>query len=771
MHAAGDEADPTMSGESSRLRATARRPGGGAWRAFALLLALLVAPPAIGAGCTPSSDHGTGDDPLPGGSGGSGGTGGRGGSGGGTAGTDCAEEPLGTPAPFGLDARPPNPTCVAPPRPASAAAVELRRVFPALSFDQPLLLLQAPGDDARWYVVEKTGRVHTFAAAEDVASAEVFVDIRDRVEADYKESGLLGMAFHPDWPAVREVFLSYTTGRGGFHSVISRFQATSDVRLDPDSEEMVLEIPQPKTHHNGGNIVFGPDRMLYVGMGDGGQGINVKRDELLLGKMLRIDPIGARPYAIPPDNPWVDGPLRGEVWATGFRNPWRFSFDRETGELWLGDVGAASWEEIDKVERGLHYGWPTREGAHCLDGSTTCDTAGLTEPILEYGHDQGLSITGGYVYRGNALPALLGAYLFGDFVTGRVWALFPDERQPELLIESGIGLASFGQANDGEIYAVDHFAGGIYQLVGVESGGPAFPGRLSETGCFDPADPRNPVEALLPYDVNVPLWSDGAHKARWIAIPDGTKIEVAPDGDWIFPVGTVLAKNFSIGCRLVETRLFVRHEDGGWAGYTYEWNEEQTDAFLLSNGRTVQVGDQEWAIPSRAACMQCHTAAAGRALGPETAQLDREIVWPTGRRSNIIDTLVHIGVLAAEPDRSAGPLPPPDGDAHVEARAKSYLHSNCSSCHRPGGTGQGTADFRYATQLGEMGICDVEPQNGDLGVEGARLLVPGSPESSILALRMRSLASTRMPPVGTHVVDEMGTSVVEEWVRWLDACP
>lgn len=729
---------------------------------------------AFAAGC--SSPSGGGDRDGLGEGGGAGGRNGGGGGSGGAGGTQpigCAEKPTGVPAPHGLDERPGNPTCVAPPRPASAAAVELRRVYPALRFDQPLLILQAPGDDSRWYVVEKPGRVLTFENREDVTTAEVFIDISDRVESRPKEAGLLGMAFHPNWPEVPEVFLSYTSGKGGFHSVVSRFRATTDrSALDPSSEALVLEHPQPREHHNGGHIAFGPDGMLYVGLGDGGEGIWLRDPTVLLGRILRIDPIGGSPYAIPPDNPFLGGPERPEVWATGFRNPWRWSFDRQTGQLWVADVGAADREEIDLVEPGRNYGWPAREGTRC-NQAAYCAGTDFTDPIWEYGHEVGQSITGGFVYRGRDLPALFGVYVFGDFSSGRVWGLFTDDdgkHQAQLLYESGIALASFGESNAGELFATDIAGGGIYRLVPQGTVARPFPGKLSETGCVDPQDPRRPAPGLIPYDVNAPLWSDGAEKIRYFAIPDGTKITVLPDGDWELPIGSVIVKHFLFDCRLVETRLYVRHDDGDWAGYTYAWNEEQTDAFLLSDSFSTKIGERNWTFPSRAQCQQCHTRAAGRSLGLETAQLDGEIVWPNGRLANQIDTLYHIGILEEMPDRSRV-LPAYSGEEHIELRAKAYLHGNCSSCHRPTGSGQGDADYRFATPLAEMGICDAVPQEQGIGPPDARILYPGDPSKSVIALRMRALDAFRMPQVGTAIVDEEGLAVVEEWIRWISRCP
>jgi uncharacterized repeat protein (TIGR03806 family) len=698
----------------------------------------------------------------------------------------------GVPSPFGLDERPTNTTCLAPPRPTIETTVALTPVYAALSFNKPVLLLQAPGDASRWFVVEQGGAVRTFANDPNVTASTPFIDITTRVNSGAgAEAGLLGMAFHPNFATNGQVFLSYT-GYGGptnLRSVIARFRSNDGGRtLDPASEEILLTVDQPYTNHNGGNVAFGPDGYLYIGLGDGGSGGdpqgNGQNTSTLLGKMLRIDVDtvqGAQGYGIPADNPFAGGGGRPEIYAVGLRNPWRWSFDRATGELWAGDVGQTRLEEIDRIERGGNYGWNVREGTQCYRPSTGCPSAGLIDPVVEYGRTDGASVTGGFVYRGSAIPSLVGAYVYGDFVSGRIWRITYDPMtgrpSPQLLLDTSYNISSFGEGQDGELYVVS-YGGRIYQFTQASTP-PAtnFPARLSETGCVDPRDATRPAAGLIPYDVNVELWSDGAEKRRWLALPTGARIHINDDGDWDLPIGTVLVKEFRIGGQRIETRLLVRHDDGGWAGYSYEWNDAQTEATLLPAGKTRAVGaggTQRWSYPSRPQCQSCHNTAAGGTLGLETAQLNREIVYPTGRRSSQLATLDHIGLFDTPLAAAPGALPsypPPSSTAPVDERARAYLHANCAQCHRPGGPGQGPLDLRYTTALAAANLCDQAPENGDLGVSGAVLLAPGEPARSILSLRPRALDTTRMPPLASSIVDAEGTALIDSWITGLSACP
>jgi uncharacterized repeat protein (TIGR03806 family) len=296
----------------------------------------------------------------------------------------------------------------------------------------------------------------------------------------------------------------------------------------------------------------------------------------------------------------------------------------------------------------------------------------------------------------------------------------------------------------------------------VPDGLEGLPARLGETGCFDPTDPTRPLPALIPYAVAVPLWSDGAEKERWLALPDGARIEVDPEGDLVLPPGAVVVKTFRLGARRIETRFFVRHPTGEWSGYTYEWNEAGTDATLLGEGsHPRRIGDREWHIPSRAECDNCHTRAAGHTLGLEVRQLD-------GAQ---LARLARLGVFAEPPP----PLPilpaPDDAAAPLAARARAYLHANCAGCHRPGVGNAGTTDLRFTTALADTASCDAEPRKGALGY-GAdyRIIAPGQAEKSMLVVRMRELGSGRMPPVASILVDDAGLALVSEWIGSLPGC-
>lgn len=350
----------------------------------------------------------------------------------------------------------------------SAQPYSLLPVFTRLELERPLAMVEGAG--GRFYVVEQGGRIVTFSR-EDAADASVFVDLSARVDDGPNEAGLLGMALHPQFHRNGLVFLSYTRSGQPLTSVIARYRSKdAGLSLEPDSEEIILTVDQPYGNHNGGQIAFGPDGYLYVGLGDGGsagdpQG-HGQNTATLLGSMLRLD-VAVTPYGIPPDNPFVQGGGRPEIYAFGLRNPWRWSFDRATGRLWAGDVGQNLWEEIDLIVRGGNYGWAVREGNHCYR-RLRCPEEGLIAPVAEYSHVYGCSVTGGYVYRGAALPALRGSYLYGDYCSGRIWGLDAEaagKSEPRQLIDSGLRISSFAEDQAGELYVIDH-GGAIYKLVG-----------------------------------------------------------------------------------------------------------------------------------------------------------------------------------------------------------------------------------------------------------------------------------------------------------------
>ena len=357
-------------------------------------------------------------------------------------------------------------------------AVALAPAFPALRFERPLDLLHAGDSSGRLFVVEQQGVINVFPNQPDVAQKSTFLDIRDRVDDSGNEEGLLGLAFHPAFAENGFFYINYTASDPDV-TRISRFRVDPENKdsADPSSEKILLEFAQPASNHNGGQLAFGPDGYLYIGTGDGGRSGdpwgNAQNRRSLLGKILRIDvnrQQDSLAYAIPRRNPYTynqDG-YRKEIFAYGLRNPWRFSFDPQTGYLWAGDVGQNQYEEIDLIVKGGNYGWKIMEGMHCFEPSYGCNESGLKKPVVEYDRQSGFSVTGGYVYRGKQLPALAGKYVYADYLSGRVWALDitnPDQAFNSVVLHiPDLQPASFGLDEKGELY-VCSFQGMIYKFV------------------------------------------------------------------------------------------------------------------------------------------------------------------------------------------------------------------------------------------------------------------------------------------------------------------
>jgi glucose/arabinose dehydrogenase len=367
-----------------------------------------------------------------------------------------------------------------PTAPFDADDVRLGLEAVAGSLDSPVLIVSAGDGTDRLFIVEQVGRIRVVEEGE--LAGTPYLDLRDRLVFG-GEQGLLGLAFHPSFEENGRFFVDYTDLRGD--TVVSEFRVPRPdaSRADAGSERVLLRVDQPFANHNGGHLAFGSDGYLYVGLGDGGSAGdpmgNGQRLDTLLGKILRIDVDGGREgaeYGIPGDNPFVgrDG-ARPEIWAYGLRNPWRFSFDRETGALWIGDVGQASIEEVDRGQAGrggLNYGWNTMEGSACFQPPSGCDERDLVLPVAEYRHDDGCAITGGFVYRGSRWPALRGAYLFADYCSGTIWALDADRplgESPVVVLETGLSISSFGEDGAGELYVADHGKGRVFLIVAPEA--------------------------------------------------------------------------------------------------------------------------------------------------------------------------------------------------------------------------------------------------------------------------------------------------------------
>lgn len=671
--------------------------------------------------------------------------------------------------------------------------LKLVPVLTGVPLPAPIQVGPAPDGTRRVFGVSQLGRIFVADGVTAAGSWRLWLDLSTGKGLESGgEKGLLGLAFAPDFATSGRFYVNYTRRQNGqLQTVISRFVVTPPLTGSPSagSEQILLTVDQPYDNHNGGQLAFGPDGSLYIGLGDGGAGGdpqgNGQKLGTLLGKILRLD-VGTADasYRIPADNPFVgQAGRRGEIWAYGLRNPWRFSFDPKDGALWAADVGQNAVEEVDLIERGKNYGWSIMEGDRCFSPSSGCDRTGLTLPAFAYPQTEGKSVTGGFVYRGAAMPELAGTYLFGDYVSGTIWGLrrtFDGSFARTRLADSGKALSGFGLDADGEIYALDYRSGGVFRLeraAALPTAAAMLPARLSETGCFEDVAARRLAAGVLSYSVNAPLWSDGAQKERGLALPEGARAAYSETGAFGMPVGSVLIKTFLLGERPVETRFLLRGSDR-FRGVTYRWRADGSDADLLTDGLTETIagpgGPATWVYPSREDCLVCHTDAAGQVLGLQAAQLNRtHDVFRTGHPQNQLEALGRLGYLDGAPADAAGQprFPEPtDAAARLGVRARAYLHANCAHCHQPGGLAVGTLDLRFGVALSDTRGCGVAPSQGDLGVAGARILAPGDPDKSTLLLRMATTDGLlRMPRVATLLPDPQGVALVRAWIAGLPA--
>lgn len=687
-------------------------------------------------------------------------------------------------APAGAQTKPPIANHNFPTAGPTPAPIRVVRAFPALRFTRPLHATHAPDGSGRIFVVEQDGAVWVFPNVDATTDAKLFLDLRGKVLRSGNEDGLLGLEFDPAFRTNGQFYVHYKADAPP-RSVISRFRvsASDPDRADPASEVVVLTADHPSRYHNGGRIAFGPDDMLYIAIGDGGESIDTAQDmSLLRGKILRIDPSrpsGGKQYTIPADNPFVGKPgARAEIWALGLRNVWSFAFDRQTGELWAGDVGQDRREEIDLIRRGGNYGWSVYEGSLPYKNPNNIPPDRFDAPLLEYDPVHGRCVIGGLVYRGQLLPALRGAYLYGDNSSGRIQAVVTAQGKvvSNTMIGTLLGVAAFAEAPDGEPLLVSYNLGTLHRMLPATGGGKPFPGKLSDTGLFTDLKQLVPAPGVLPYDVVVPFWSDGATKRRWITW-QGADWGFHAQNTWSLPERTVLVKQFEIAMvdgdpnsiRRLETRVLV-HEQAGWAGYVYRWLPDQSDALLLQNRETEELvlrdpkertlRQQTWLYPSRTDCMQCHTTAAGILLGIRTPQLNRP-----GSNGNQVAHWNQAGMFGRDVGSGHPALPRLDDAAQtIAARARAWLDVNCAMCHLPNGTGRTTLDLRWTTPDSGIGAIDVRPQLGDLGLPDAHLIKSGVRESSVVWDRIGRRDEYAMPRLGSSVIDAAGRQLVGEWI-------
>jgi glucose/arabinose dehydrogenase len=722
--------------------------------------------------------------------------------------------------------RVPNRTLALPSRPPERG-YKLVDAFGELSFFTPVCIVSPPGESNRVFIVEKAGEIYVI---NDLANPTktLFLDLTSKV-TEAGDGGVLGMAFHPGYLTNRFFFVYYTldmrSSQGdGHHLRLSRFEISPNNPNEtvPRSEVPYITQFHESDTHFAGDIHFGPDGYLYISLGDAEAGSTFTQqiDRDFFSGILRID-VDKRPgslppnphpavtdnYAIPPDNPFVGAtnfngnPLdpasvRTEFWAVGLRNPWRMSFDAVIGTLYCADVGQETREEIDIILKGGNYGWDYREGSIAYPREDP-PPEGVTfiEPIFDYGRmgmtedptREGNCIIGGVIYRGSTLPELIGEYIFGDYISGNVWALHVDGTNSSNFrrLATMDRPTTFGiDPSNGDVLITEDGSGKILRLV--YSDDPIehpLPATLADTGAFSDLLGLVPHPGVVPYALNVPFWSDGAQKSRWFSVPDtNLLIGFQTNANWSFPTGSVWIKHFELELtngvpesrRRLETRFLVRDDANAVYGITYRWGDSTTNAdlvpeqgtnetFVIHDGSTVRT--QVWHYPARSECLICHTRVGGLALGFNTPQLNRNFNYDGDVQNQLL--AFHAAGYFDDPLPEPETLPQlaraSDSAFSTEHRVRSYLAANCVQCHQPGGSGRGSWDARFSTPLSEAGIVDGDLDN-NFGDPLNRVIRPGSIQRSILLQRLSTWGPTHMPPLATSELNQEAISLLTEWI-------
>jgi glucose/arabinose dehydrogenase/mono/diheme cytochrome c family protein len=723
----------------------------------------------------------------------------------------------------GLSNRVANTTLQMPEQPP-VGSYTLSNAFANLSLRWPVGLVTPPDETNRLFILEQEGRIQVITNLA-VPTQTLFMDLNDRAGFTGEE-GLLALAFHPGYATNRYFYVWYTTGDNR-QDRLSRFEVdpNNPARGLPDTEQILISQQDDAENHNGGTLLFGPDDgYLYLSIGDEGGSAaidNVQRiDRDFFSGVFRIDvdkrpgsiPANPHPantisgtinYAIPPDNPFIgitrfnDRPVnpddvRTEFWAVGLRNPWRMSFDPQTRLLYAGDVGSTDTEEVNILTRGGNYGWNYFEGTNKNGGTALPTGYSPIFPIHEYNTFGGggrLCIIGGVVYRGNRYSDLWGSYVFGDFVNGKIWSMRYEVSGgvtnivPPVQIASSVNITSFGvDPSNGDILLTSHLDQRIKRLVRASSSGPSLPPTLADTGAFSDLANLTPQPGIVPYDLNVPFWSDHARKTRWFSVPNpNLVIGFNPTNNWQFPTGSVWIKHFDLqltngapqSAKRLETRFIVRNEDGVY-GLTYRWDspgnatlvpdEGLNETFVINEGGGV-LRTQVWRYPSRSECLQCHTPHGGLALGFNTAQLNRDFNY-SGTAENQLAALSRVGYFntpAGDPHALPVMAHATNSAFSVEDRVRSYLAANCVQCHQPGGTARGLWDARFSTPMSQANIID-GPLLDDLGNPANRVIKRGSIDESMMLTRLANWGSRHMPPLATSELNHEAIALLSRWI-------
>jgi glucose/arabinose dehydrogenase/mono/diheme cytochrome c family protein len=730
----------------------------------------------------------------------------------------------------------------------------IKRVFPDLKITYPIALVHQPGSD-RLVVVQQQSpggqsQIVRFKDDPRVAELETLLTF---------DGTAYGIEFHPNFRKNGYFYIG-AKGPAGGPSADKRAQVvryTMDTKapfkVDPKSAQVI--IAWQSDGHDGLGMGFGHDGMFYLTTGDGtsDSDTNVVGQDMttLLAKVLRIDlehPEAGKQYGVPRDNPFVG--LKGarpEIWALGVRNPWRLTVDQKTGHVWVGQNGQDLYEQAFLVKKGDNYGWSVNEGSHPFYPTRKKGPNFITPPTIEHSHSEFRSLTGGIVYYGTKHPELRGAYIYGDYSTGTIWGMKHDGAKPvwhKKLADTSLAIAGFGADSRGELLIVDYRGGdkgGFYTFEATPRDLPAsiFPKKLSDSGLFKSVKGHVMQDGMIPYSVNAVLWSDGAAKRRWLHVPPGGKIDFTTNRGWNFPDLTTIVKSFYLDMeegnaasrKWIETR-FLTKQDGEWHGYSYAWNDEQTEATLVEARGT----DREytitanpsaqpasakrklsWHYPSRAECMVCHSRAANYVLGLTEVQFNKVHDY-NGVKDNQLRVLESLGLLKVnyweetrsrlredakakgmseseanklveqatatrdqrgpvtttsmlsfDPDRYRKLVDPYDKQQDISLRARSYLHSNCAQCHVEAGGGNAQMELEFTTPLDKTRLIGVKPVHDTFGLKNAALVVPGHPERSLLLKRLANRDKGQMPPLATRIVDRQAVELMTEWISQLNA--
>jgi uncharacterized repeat protein (TIGR03806 family) len=682
-------------------------------------------------------------------------------------------------APFGLERRIPWTTSrvIGSPDPPLPYTVE--KTFTNIQWRRPLFAASEPNTDSLLVVLQggekdRPSKILRVRDDPDAKEAETFLTISNRL--------IYSVEFHPGYRTNGHLFVfsNGQTPESERTNRISRFTVAREAphKCDPDSERVIIEWRS--AGHDGGGMVFGHDGMLYITTGDGTSDSDTWNSgqtlDDLLGAVLRIDvdrPANPKAYSVPKDNPFVGWTnARPEIWAYGLRNPWRIAVDKKTGHIWVGNNGQDLWETVHFIRRGENYGWSVYEGSHPFYLNRKLGPTPAVAPTIEHHHAEARSLTGGIVYYGDRLRELEGVYVYGDYSSGTIWGAKHDGSRVtwhKELARTELQIAAFTVSQCGELLIVDN-GGALYRLMRAPQQRTTnkFPERLSQTGIFLSTKEHKVDPGLVPYSVNTPGWADGAHIERFLGLPGETQIVLS--NGWTFPNGAVLVQTLCLADRRIETRLLTRQQ-GQWAGYSYRWNESQSDATLVgAKGEDARLSTVDsrrlWRLPGRMECMACHSRAANFVLGFTELQLNK--VHDYGAvRDQQLRTLQHIGLFDGYKFKASKPrlVDAYDPSEDLDARARSWLHVNCSVCHVEAGGGNAKMELGFTTKPEKLNLFDARPQHDTFGIDNAMIIARGDPDRSILYQRVSRRGRGQMPPLVSTTVDEKAIAMLRDWIR------